>query len=199
MVVSDSGRAIKRQGNPDPPGLFAERFLAYFRLTRLHRPIGILLLLWPTLCALWLAAAGPPDTTVLLIFVMGTVFMRSAGCCVNDYFDRHIDGGVKRTRDRPLVAGEIPPRHALYLGMLLSLISFAMVLALNPLTIALAVVGAGLTLIYPLLKRVTHLPQGGLVGNGPEYIRDHQQPGHRRNTTGNRRPGHGNAPAESWP
>ncbi len=132
---------------------------AYARLMRLHRPIGILLLLWPTLWALWLAARGLPDPFVLGVFVLGTVLMRSAGCVINDYADRHFDGHVARTRDRPLATGEIEPRRALILFGVLVLVSGLLVLTQNRLTIALAFAAVGLAAAYPFMKRYTYLPQ----------------------------------------
>lgn len=134
----------------------------YVYLMRLDKPIGILLLLWPTLWALWLASAGRPDADVLLIFVAGVLLMRSAGCIVNDYADRAFDGHVARTRHRPLAQGTIPHAHALLLAAALAVVAFLLVLHCNLLTVCMAVIGAALTLIYPFLKRVTHLPQVGL-------------------------------------
>jgi len=131
----------------------------YALLMRLHRPIGILLLAWPTLWALWFAARGVPDARVLIVFALGIVLMRSAGCVVNDYADREFDPHVARTRDRPLAAGRVSPREALVLFAVLSLIAFALVWLLNWLTIALSVVGAVLAASYPFFKRFTHLPQ----------------------------------------
>ena len=135
------------------------RFLDYLILMRLHRPIGIFLLLWPALWGLWLASAGRPDPLILTVFVLGVVLMRSAGCVINDYADRAIDPQVARTRDRPLAAGRVTPRAALILFAGLSLSAFALVLLLNALTIALACVAALLAVTYPFLKRYTHLPQ----------------------------------------
>ncbi|MSQ68303.1 MAG: 4-hydroxybenzoate octaprenyltransferase [Gammaproteobacteria bacterium] len=132
---------------------------AYWRLMRLHRPIGTLLLLWPALWALWIAAAGVPDRFVLAVFVGGTLLMRSAGCVINDYADRHFDGRVHRTRDRPLATGEISPAAALRLFGALVVAAGALVLTLNWLTVALALVAVPLAIIYPFLKRCTHLPQ----------------------------------------
>jgi 4-hydroxybenzoate polyprenyltransferase len=139
-------------------GLFA-RLREYALLVRLHRPIGILLLLWPTLWALWIAGAGQPDPLVLVVFVAGVVLMRSAGCAINDYADRRFDPHVRRTQDRPLAAGRIAPREALAVFVVLSLGAFALVLLLNRLTILLAFGGAALAAIYPYTKRHTHLPQ----------------------------------------
>ncbi|MCR4302501.1 MAG: 4-hydroxybenzoate octaprenyltransferase [Sulfuricaulis sp.] len=128
-------------------------------LMRLHRPIGILLLLWPTLWALWIAGAGSPGGHVVLVFVSGVVLMRSAGCVINDYADRHFDPHVARTRDRPIAAGRVSSREALALFALLCLIAFALVLTLNRLTILLSFAGAFLAATYPFLKRHTQLPQ----------------------------------------
>lgn len=134
----------------------------YLRLMRLHKPIGILLLLWPTLWALWLAAKGMPSWSIFIIFVMGVVLMRSAGCVVNDIFDRNFDGHVSRTRDRPLVTGSVSVKEAIGLALILAMSAFLLVLACNRLTILLSFLGALFAFIYPLLKRITHLPQLGL-------------------------------------
>ena len=131
----------------------------YARLMRLHRPIGILLLLWPTLWALWIAGQGWPNLRVLAVFVLGVVLMRSAGCVINDYADRDFDPHVERTRDRPIAAGRVTPREALVLFAALCLIAFALVLTLNRLTILLSFAGAFLAATYPFVKRFTHLPQ----------------------------------------
>ena len=135
------------------------RLREYALLMRLHRPIGILLLLWPTLWALWIAAAGRPSWHVFVVFVAGTVLMRSAGCVINDYADRDFDPHVARTRDRPLAAGRVSAREALVLFVVLALIAFALVLTLNLFTILLSFVGAALAASYPFMKRYTHLPQ----------------------------------------
>lgn len=134
----------------------------YLRLMRFHRPIGILLLLWPTLWALWLAGAGHPDFSVLLIFIAGVVIMRAAGCIINDIADRQVDSHVRRTADRPIASGVISMQSALILFIILLSLAFALVLMCNRLTIALAFVGAVLATVYPFLKRMTHLPQLGL-------------------------------------
>lgn len=131
----------------------------YIELMRLHRPIGILLLLWPTLWALWIAAEGTPDWKVLSVFVAGVALMRSAGCVINDYADRNFDRHVARTQDRPLTAGRVSPRAALALFVVLCLLAFALVLLLNRLTLWLSLGGVLLAVIYPFMKRVTHLPQ----------------------------------------
>lgn len=139
--------------------MIADRLRDYARLMRLDRPIGILLLLWPVLWALWIAAAGKPALPVFVVFVAGVVLMRSAGCVINDYADRHFDPQVERTRNRPLAAGRVHPREALVLFIVLSLSAFALVLFMNRLTILLSFVGAALATSYPFMKRWTHLPQ----------------------------------------
>jgi 4-hydroxybenzoate polyprenyltransferase len=126
---------------------------------RLHKPIGILLLLWPTLWALWIAAGGFPDLKVLIVFVLGVVLTRSAGCVINDYADRDIDKLVTRTRERPLTAGRVSTKEALVLFAALMLIAFALVLTMNRLTIAMSFVAVGLAAFYPFTKRFTQLPQ----------------------------------------
>ncbi len=136
-----------------------QRLYEYIQLTRLNRPIGILLLLWPTLWALWIAGAGKPAGLVLIVFVLGTILMRSAGCVINDYADRFIDARVKRTSGRPLAAGRVSEKEALVLFVALALAAFGLVLLLNWLTIALSFVGAALAVSYPFMKRYTHLPQ----------------------------------------
>ncbi|MES1935713.1 4-hydroxybenzoate octaprenyltransferase [Salinisphaera hydrothermalis] len=137
----------------------ASRLDCYLRLTRLNKPIGIFLVVWPMLWALWLAARGLPNLWVLFVFVVGAVLMRSAGCVMNDYADRHIDGHVKRTKARPLATGEVTEKEALGLFVVLCLAAFALVLTLNGLTIAMAFVGVFLAALYPFTKRVTHWPQ----------------------------------------
>ena len=139
-----------------------ERLDAYERLMRLDKPIGILLLLWPTLWALWLAAPGLLRLDVLLIFVVGAVLMRSAGCVINDYADRHFDARVERTRDRPLATGQVKPAEALVLAAVLLLLAFVLVLRLHRLAIYLAFVGVAVTVIYPFLKRFFAFPQAWL-------------------------------------
>ena len=132
---------------------------AYFRLMRLDRPIGIWLLLWPTLWALWIAGQGRPSGSVLLVVVLGTVVMRSAGCIINDFADRKIDLHVARTRERPLASGEVPIIGAVALFVVLMAIGLALVRLLNPLTQALAVAGALITIAYPYAKRFIAAPQ----------------------------------------
>ena len=136
-----------------------ERLIEYARLMRLDRPIGILLLLWPTLWAMWIAGQGRPDPLVLAVFVAGVVLMRSAGCVINDFADRHFDPHVARTRDRPIAAGRVSPREALILFAVLCLLAFGLVLLMNRLTILLSFVAVVLAVVYPFTKRITHLPQ----------------------------------------
>jgi 4-hydroxybenzoate polyprenyltransferase len=131
----------------------------YARLMRLDRPIGIWLLLWPTLWAVWIAGEGRPSGHVFLVMVLGVVVMRSAGCVINDYADRDLDPHVARTRDRPLAARRVTPAEALVLFGGLSLIAIALVLTLNRLTQLLALVGALLTVVYPFMKRFFSAPQ----------------------------------------
>jgi 4-hydroxybenzoate polyprenyltransferase len=140
----------------------AKKIKPYIALVRLNKPIGILLLLWPTLWALWLASAGHPDPMILFVFVTGVIVMRSAGCIANDIADRHFDAHVTRTRERPLASGKISVTSALVLFFILLSVAFGLVLLCNALTIQLAFIGAGLAIIYPFLKRITHLPQLGL-------------------------------------
>ncbi|MEE8093010.1 MAG: 4-hydroxybenzoate octaprenyltransferase [Gammaproteobacteria bacterium] len=139
--------------------LLLHHYGAYARLARLDRPIGIWLLLWPTLWALWIAADGTPDISILFVFVLGTIVLRSAGCIINDYADRHIDPHVKRTRNRPLATGEVSVNEALIVFAALMLIGLGLVLTLNRLTQLLAVVGAVVTVVYPFMKRFIATPQ----------------------------------------
>ncbi|SMN11964.1 4-hydroxybenzoate polyprenyltransferase [uncultured Candidatus Thioglobus sp.] len=132
---------------------------AYFRLMRLDKPVGIYLLLYPTLWALFLAQGGFPNVKLLVIFVTGVVLMRSAGCVINDYADRKIDNKIERTKNRPIATGEISPKSALILFFILMLLAFGLVLLTNILTIQLAFVAGGLATLYPFTKRWTHLPQ----------------------------------------
>lgn len=140
----------------------SERLALYIQLTRLHRPIGILLLLWPTLWGLWIAGEGGPAWLIVAIFVAGTVLMRSAGCAINDYADRHIDKHVKRTKDRPLTSGKVSERETLWLAVGLTLLAFALILPLNPLTWLLAFPAAFLAASYPFTKRFFAIPQAYL-------------------------------------
>ena len=135
------------------------RLRDYASLMRLDKPIGIFLLLWPTLWALLIASAGNPDPKVLLIFVAGVVLMRSAGCVINDYADRDFDRHVSRTQNRPLTAGRVSTREAKTLFVILCLLALLLVLQLNLLTVGLSVIGVLLAAIYPFMKRLTYLPQ----------------------------------------
>lgn len=141
---------------------FVERINAYEKLVRLDKPIGILLLLWPTLWALWLSSAGRPDAKIAWIFVMGTVIMRSAGCAFNDFADRKFDAHVARTRDRPLAAGTVGPGEALCVAAVLAAAAFAMVLSLNLLTIQLSFAALAIAVVYPFTKRFFAVPQAVL-------------------------------------
>ena len=132
---------------------------AYWRLMRFDRPVGIMLLMWPTLWALWVAGAGSPSPRNLVIFVLGVVVMRAAGCVMNDIADRGFDPYVERTRTRPLAAGEVSLRQAYLLLSVLMTLALGLVLMTNRLTILLAFAGAALALSYPFFKRITHLPQ----------------------------------------
>ena len=140
----------------------ARRLDAYERLIRLDKPIGTLLLLWPTLWALWLAADGRPSAGIVLIFVLGTLLMRSAGCAVNDYADREFDPHVERTRNRPLAAREIAPWEALIVGGALAAAAFGLVLHLNRFALLLSFLGLAIAATYPFAKRVFALPQAYL-------------------------------------
>ena len=147
---------------PVRPPLFAAvraTLADYARLMRLDRPVGILLLLWPTLWALWLSSAGHPDSHVLWIFVAGVLLMRSAGCVINDYADRGFDPHVERTRNRPLAAGRVTPLEALLLFAALGLAALILALQLNRLTLLYAVAGAFLAVTYPFIKRFLSIPQ----------------------------------------
>jgi len=131
-------------------------------LTRLNRPIGIYLLLWPTLWALWFAAGGVPDFDNLIIFIFGTILTRSAGCAINDYADRDLDAHVERTKSRPLATGALTSKEALWVAAVLMLAAFVLVLFTNTLTIMMSFVALALAIIYPFTKRVTHWPQAFL-------------------------------------
>jgi 4-hydroxybenzoate polyprenyltransferase len=137
----------------------SRRIEEYLRLMRLNRPIGIWLLLWPTLWALWVAGDGRPDPKVLIVFVLGVTVMRSAGCIVNDFADRNVDPYVKRTRERPLAARRVTPAEALVLFVILSAAALWLVTRLDAFTLRLACVGAALTVSYPFVKRFFALPQ----------------------------------------
>lgn len=136
-----------------------KRLPLYLKLMRVDRPIGTLLLLWPTLWALWLAAGGFPHGQLLIIFPLGVFLMRSAGCVINDFADRRVDGAVERTAQRPLAIGAVSTREALVLFFGLCALAFVLVLFTNRLTILLSLVAVALAAIYPFMKRYTHLPQ----------------------------------------
>ena len=140
----------------------AERFTLYKRLMRLDKPIGILLLLWPTLWALWLSSNGSPNWIILWIFILGTVLMRSAGCVINDFADRDFDPHVERTKNRPLAAGLVSKKEALVLFAVLVLLSFLLILRLNTLTLQLSVAAVFLAASYPFTKRFFAIPQAYL-------------------------------------
>jgi len=136
-----------------------ERLTQYAKLARMHKPIGAALLLWPTWWALWLAAGDFPPWGTLVIFTLGVFLMRSAGCVINDYADRDLDPHVQRTRERPIAAGLVAPREALYVFVALITMAFLLVLLTNKLTIELSLIGAFLAITYPFAKRYTYLPQ----------------------------------------
>ncbi|HJV79738.1 4-hydroxybenzoate octaprenyltransferase [Noviherbaspirillum sp.] len=138
------------------------RLALYARLVRLDKPIGILLLLWPTLAALWFASQGKPDWKLVLIFTLGTVLMRSAGCAINDFADRDFDKHVKRTAERPLTSGRIAPWEAVMVAAVLALVSFALILPLNTLTKELSVAAVLIAASYPYFKRFFAIPQAYL-------------------------------------
>lgn len=139
--------------------IMTSRMQDFIQLTRMDKPIGTLLLLWPTLWALWIAAEGLPKLDVLLVFTLGVVLMRAAGCVINDFADRRVDGHVKRTENRPLAAGRISSRAALVFFFALIVLAFLLVLTMNTLTIMLSFVAVALAACYPFMKRYTHFPQ----------------------------------------
>lgn len=136
-----------------------ERLARYSELVRLDRPIGTLLLLWPSLWSLWIASKGPPPLGITLIFILGVTLTRSAGCAINDFADRNIDGLVERTSQRPLATGQVSSKEAVGVFVVLSLLAFGLVLMLNRQTIYMSFVAIVLVIIYPFMKRHTHLPQ----------------------------------------
>jgi 4-hydroxybenzoate polyprenyltransferase len=153
-MADDAGQEV--------PRTLVQRIDAWERLVRLDKPIGILLLLWPTLTALWLAAGGRPPLSLVLIFTLGTVLMRSAGCAFNDWADLRYDAHVARTRGRPLVTGEVTPREALAVGAALAAAAFVLVLFTNRTTILLSFAAFAITIAYPFFKRFFALPQAFL-------------------------------------
>jgi len=140
----------------------AERLSLYIQLTRLNRPIGILLLLWPTLWGVWIAGDGHPAPHIVLIFVLGTVLMRSAGCAINDYADRDFDKHVKRTSERPVTSGRISPGEALWVAAVLALAAFLLIMPLNNLTLLLSIPAVFVAASYPFSKRFFAIPQAYL-------------------------------------
>ena len=146
--------------NPSPRyQQLVDRLEQYSLLTRLDRPIGTLLLLWPTLWALWIAAEGWPHSSVLMVFVLGVILMRAAGCAINDFADRNIDGHVQRTRQRPMATGKVSSREALLVFTSLAICAFILVLFMNRLTIYMSLVGVLLAASYPFMKRYHYMPQ----------------------------------------
>ncbi len=139
-----------------------DRIKQYWLLARFDRPIGILILLWPALWALWVASDGRPDILVLIVICLGVVLMRAAGCVINDYADREFDPHVERTKQRPIAAGKVTPKEALIVFVVLCLCAFGLVLMLNIYTIMLSFIAAFLAASYPFMKRYTHLPQAYL-------------------------------------
>ncbi|MEQ5274544.1 4-hydroxybenzoate octaprenyltransferase [Proteus terrae] len=135
------------------------KWQAYSRLMRIDKPIGALLLLWPTYWALWIAAKGFPDWHILIVFTIGVFSMRAAGCVINDFADRKIDGSVERTKNRPLPSGAVTEKESKILFIVLVLLSFALVLTLNTMTIWLSIAGLALAWFYPFVKRFSNLPQ----------------------------------------
>lgn len=161
LAFHDSSMMPSNQTQPALPTA-PSRFRLYLQLVRLDKPIGILLLLWPTLMALWIASNGTPDWHLLLIFTLGTLLMRSAGCAINDYADRDFDKHVKRTAQRPLTSGKISGREALAIAGGLALISFALILPLNALTKQLSIAAVLIAASYPYFKRFFAIPQAYL-------------------------------------
>ena len=155
-------RGVPTDRLPSPAGAPLARIRVWLDLIRWDRPAGWLLLLWPTLSALWIAAGGFPGWHLLAVFVLGTVLMRSAGCCVNDVADRDFDRHVKRTANRPVTSGRIAPREALALGAGLALLAFGLVLTTNRVAILWSVAALAIALLYPFAKRVVAMPQAVL-------------------------------------
>lgn len=150
--------AVKKAQARFGPG-FVRQLRNYVQLMRLDKPIGIWLLLWPTLWALWIAGDGHPDPGIFVVFMLGVVIMRSAGCVLNDFADRNIDPYVERTRSRPIASGAVAPMEALTLFVALALIAIGLAAMLNRPAQILAVIGAGLTIVYPFIKRIVSIPQ----------------------------------------
>jgi 4-hydroxybenzoate polyprenyltransferase len=157
-IAGNSGAEIRNTFTKLSPGL-ASQLKNYAQLMRLDRPIGILLLLWPTLWALWLAGEGHPDGALFVVFVLGVIVMRSAGCVLNDFADRNIDPYVERTRTRPIASGAVAPLEALTLFVALALVAIGLATMLNRPAQLLAGIAAGLTIVYPFIKRFVSVPQ----------------------------------------
>ena len=158
MRSIDNGSETTDRDMPAVPSI-GDRLVQYALLARMHQPIGSLLLLWPTLWALWIAGAGEPDPAVVLVFVAGVFVMRSAGCVMNDFADRRIDPHVQRTRNRPIASGRVTPREALVVFAALCLVGLALVLTLNRLALLYSFAAVALAATYPFMKRWTYLPQ----------------------------------------
>lgn len=161
--MGEQSSAVNKPANTKAPVRIAPGFFNqlqnYVQLMRLDKPIGIWLLLWPTLWALWLAGEGHPDPGIFVVFMLGVVVMRSAGCVLNDFADRNIDPYVERTRTRPIASGRVAPMEALTLFVALGLIAIGLAAMLNRPAQILAVIGAGLTIVYPFIKRFVSIPQ----------------------------------------
>jgi 4-hydroxybenzoate polyprenyltransferase len=161
MAAVSPDLSLNPPKTPEAPFFYrlSRRIDEYWQLARFNRPIGTWLLLWPALWALWIAGDGQPNQKVLIVFVLGVIVMRAAGCVINDFADRNIDPHVRRTRDRPLAARRVSPVEALVLFGVLIAIALYLVTFLDLLTIKLAVIGAALTVSYPFVKRVFPMPQ----------------------------------------
>jgi 4-hydroxybenzoate polyprenyltransferase len=146
----------------EPRGLLKQKLALYLQLIRWNRPAGWLLLLWPTLSALWIASHGFPGWHLIVVFTLGTILMRSAGCCVNDVADREFDRHVKRTAERPVTRGAVSVREALIVGAVLALLAFGLVLTTNTTTIAWSFAALAVALAYPYAKRYVSMPQAVL-------------------------------------
>ena len=147
---------------PDHAGVYAQKLSLYLDLIRWNRPAGWLLLLWPSLSALWVAAGGFPGWHLLAVFVLGTILMRSAGCCLNDVADRDFDRHVKRTAERPVTAGKVSVREAIWVGVLLALLAFVLVLTTNPVAVVWSFAALAVSIVYPYAKRFFAMPQAVL-------------------------------------
>lgn len=158
LFMTKTWRAVYHYCQSNWPG-WRSKADCYGRLARLDKPIGILLLLWPTYWGLWLAAEGFPDMHILIVFTLGVILMRSAGCVLNDIADRNFDKQVKRTHSRPIATGEVSPKEALIVALSIVFVAFLLVLTMNELTVKLAFVAVVLAGIYPFMKRYTYLPQ----------------------------------------